>query len=315
MQDNQFKISVIICSYNRADYIIQAVDSLYQQTLAKHAFEVFVVDNNSIDNTGELVQAYMTAHPGFHLHYLTEQKQGSSFARNTGAAFAKSPLLCFMDDDAVAERHYLDRIVTFFETHPQATALGGRIIPRYIPAEPKWMSYYVSSLVGNFDYSPVATVFQDDRYPLESNMIVRKDAFDAISGFNTDLPGVKGTLRIGGEGKDFFFRLKQQGATVWYDPDVIVHHVVEVKKLTPQYLYRVASGIGRGEKVRMKELGGSAMTVKFFEYIYKLGGSVVLGILYASKGKPAQSWPVIKFRIDALKGLLEKEAVRNNGGV
>jgi hypothetical protein len=160
-----------------------------------------------------------------------------------------------MDDDAVAEAHYLQRIVLFFETHHDATALGGRIIPRYIPAEPPWMSYYVSSLVGNFDYSPVATVFKDGRYPLESNMIVRKGDFDAIGGFNTHLPGVKGTLRIGGEGKDFFFRLQQRGAVVWFDPDVIVHHVVEVKKLTPHYLYRVASGIGRGERVRMKEIG------------------------------------------------------------
>ncbi len=306
MPNDQYKISVIICSYNRADYIINAVDSLYRQTLSKENFEVFVVDNNSIDNTGELVQDYMAAHPGFHLHYLTEQQQGSSFARNTGAAFAKSPLLCFMDDDAVADVHYLQRILAFFDAHPDATALGGRIIPNYIPAEPKWMSHYVSSLVGNFDYSPVPTAFTDGRYPLESNMIVRKKNFDAIGGFNTHLPGVKGTLRIGGEGKDFFFRLQQKGAVVWYDPAVIVHHVVEVKKLTPQYLYRVASGIGRGERVRMKEMGGPALTLKFFEYMYKLGGSVVLATLYALKGKPAQSWPVVKFRIDALKGLLEK---------
>jgi glycosyltransferase involved in cell wall biosynthesis len=306
MQENNFKISVIICSYNRADYIINAVDSLYQQTLRKEQFEVFVVDNNSIDNTGHLVQHYITTHPDFHLHYLTEEKQGSSFARNTGAAFAKAPLLCFMDDDAIAEQHYLEQIVAFFDTHPDATALGGRIIPRYIPDEPAWMSYYVSSLVGNFDYSPVATVFKDGRYPLESNMIVRKKDFDAVKGFNTELPGVKGTLRIGGEGKDFFFRLQQRGAVVWYDPAVIVHHVVEVKKLTPHYLYRVASGIGRGERVRMKELGGPAFTIKFFEYLYKLAGSAVLGIIYTLKGKPAQSWPVIKFRIDALKGLLEK---------
>ncbi|MBD0287081.1 MAG: glycosyltransferase family 2 protein, partial [Flavisolibacter sp.] len=111
-------ISVIICSYNREDYIIAAIESLYQQTLSKEKFEVLVVDNNSIDNTGELVQEYMHTHEDFHLHYLTESKQGASFARNTGAAFATAPLLCFMDDDALAENDYLQRIVTFFENHP-----------------------------------------------------------------------------------------------------------------------------------------------------------------------------------------------------
>lgn len=304
MPESAFQLSVIICSYNRADYILNAVESLYRQTLPKLNFEVFVVDNNSIDNTGDLVQDYLSSHPDFHLHYLTEQQQGSSFARNTGAAFAKSPLLCFMDDDAIAELDYLERIVGFFTTHPDATGLGGRIIPRYIPEEPKWMSHYVSSLVGNFDYSNEVTPFKPGKYPLESNMVVRKKDFDSIGGFNTELPGVKGTLRIGGEGKDFFLRLQAKGCRIYYDPAIIVHHVVEVKKLTPHYLYRVASGIGRGERVRMQEKGKGATAAKLLEYLYKLGGSMVLGALYAAKGKPAQSWPVIKFRIDALKGFL-----------
>lgn len=298
------EISVVICSYNREDYIIGAIDSLYHQTLPKEKFEVFVVDNNSIDNTGELVQQYISEHPGFQLHYLTESRQGASFARNTGASFSKGWLLCFMDDDAIAEKDYLQNILHFFETHPDANGLGGRIIPKYIPAEPKWMSYYVSSLVGNFDYSQEVEVFKPGKYPLESNMIVLKEDFTTIGGFNTELPGVKGTLRIGGEGKDFFLRLQALGRKIYYDPSVIVQHVVEVKKLTPQYMYRVASGIGRGESVRTKSISGFAYFKKILEYLYKLTGSIVLGVIYALKGKPAQSWPVIKFRIDALKGLL-----------
>lgn len=308
MQTNQPIISVVICSYNRADYIINAIDSLYQQTLPKKHFEVFVVDNNSIDNTGDLVQAYIRDHEDFNIAYLTESAQGASFARNTGARFSKGKYLCFMDDDAIAERHYLERIANFFEAHPDAVGMGGRIIPKYVPAEPKWMSYYVSSLVGNFDYSEHLTEFAPGKYPLESNMVVLKTAFDAIGGFNTALPGVKGTLRIGGEGKDFFLRLQALGKKIYYDPSVIVHHVVEVKKLTPHYMYRVASGIGRGERVRTKAIGQWAYLKKIGEYLYKLAGSVVLGILYALKGNPAQSWPVIQFRIDALKGLLDSKS-------
>jgi glucosyl-dolichyl phosphate glucuronosyltransferase len=306
MQDNQKLVSVVICSYNRAAYIVEALESLYHQTLEKSAFEVIVVDNNSIDNTEELVEKYIHSHPGFNCVYLTESQQGASFARNTGAAFAKSPLLCFMDDDAIAEKEYLERIVVFFKEHPDAGGLGGRIIPRYIPAEPKWMSHFVSSLVGNFHYNDHVAAFAPGKYPLESNMIVRKIDFDNIKGFNTALPGVKGTLRIGGEGKDFFLRLQSLGKKIYYDPNIIVHHVVEVNKLTPHYMYRVASGIGRGERVRTKAIGQAAYIKKNIEYLYKLGGSMVLGLLYALKGKPAQSWPVIKFRMDAWKGLLGK---------
>ena len=298
------EISVVICSYNREEFIIHAIESLYQQTLDKKRFEVLVVDNNSIDNTGEIVQEYIHKHPDLNLKYLTESKQGASFARNTGASFARSPLLCFMDDDAMAEKDYLERIIRFFSTHPDASGLGGRIIPKYIPAEPKWMSYYVSSLVGNFDYSDKLTVFKPGKYPLESNMVVRKEGFDAIGGFNIELPGVKGTLRIGGEGKDFFLRLQSLNRKIYYDPELIVHHVVEVKKLTPHYMYRIASGIGRGERVRTLAMGKGAFIKKIAEYIYKLIGSIALGIFYTLKGKPSQMRPVIQFRIDALKGLL-----------
>jgi len=136
-------------------------------------------------------------------------------------------------------------------------------------------------------------------------MVVRKVDFDQVGGFNTDLPGVKGTLRIGGEGKEFFFKLKAIGRTIWYDPTVKVEHIVEVKKLTREYLYRVASGIGRGESVRTQAIGRLTYYKKIAEYLYKLGGSVVLGILYALKGTPGRSMPVIRFRIDALKGLTD----------
>lgn len=298
------QISVVICTYNRAIYINDAMESLYRQTLAKNAFEVIVVNNNSTDHTQAVCETFIAAHTNANFSYYNEPKQGASFARNTGAAFARSPLLCFMDDDAIADKDYLERIVDFFAQHPDAGGLGGRIIPRYIPKEPKWMSHYVSSLVGHFHYSDTVSVFAPNKYPLESNMIIRKADFDAIHGFNIALPGVIGTLRIGGEGKDFFLRLKELGRTIYYDPDIRVQHVVETAKLTREYMYRVASGIGRGERVRTKQKGGSAFFKKIIEYIFKLGASFILGIKYTLQGKPSKAPPVIHFRIDALKGLL-----------
>jgi len=300
------KISVVICTYNRAAYIQDAMQSLYDQTIERGDYEVIVVNNNSTDNTELVCRSFIEAHNDARFHFYNEPEQGASFARNTGAHHALSPLLCFMDDDAVADKDYLERIVKFFEERPDAGGLGGRIIPKYIPAEPHWMSHYVSSLVGHFHYNESICVFRPGKYPLESNMIVRKQDFDAINGFNAALPGVKGTLRIGGEGKDFFLRLQALGRKIYYDPSIRVHHVVEVAKLTDEYLYRVASGIGRGERVRMKEKGSGAYTKKLGEYVFKLGASFMLGIKYILQGHPSKARPVIRFRIDALKGLLNR---------
>jgi glycosyltransferase involved in cell wall biosynthesis len=307
MEDFQeLKISVIICSYNRAKYIIDAVESLYNQTVSKILYEVIVVDNNSTDNTKELCLHYIASHTDYNIYYFGEKQQGASFARNTGVVHSKGILIAFMDDDAVADKDFIKNIFRFFETHPDADGLGGRIIPKYIPEEPKWMSYYVSSLVGNFDYSNKAEEFKQGKYPLESNMIVKKKDFLEVGGFNTNLPGVVGKLRIGGEGKEFFYKLQDVGKKIYYDPSVRVQHVVEVNKLTREYMYSVASGIGRGERVRVLAKGKPAYYKKFLEYIFKLGASYILAVKYTLQGNPSKAAPIVNFRIDAIKGLLNK---------
>jgi hypothetical protein len=137
-------------------------------------------------------------------------------------------------------------------------------------------------------------------------MIVKKDIYDSIGGFNTELPGVVGTLRIGGEGKELFYKILALGHSIYYDPCICVQHVVEVKKLTPEYMYRVASGIGRGEKTRTLNISKGAYFKKRVEYFFKLGASILLAIKYTVQLTPAKSWPVIQFRVDALKGLIGK---------
>jgi glycosyltransferase involved in cell wall biosynthesis len=307
MPENKLKISIIICSYNRANYIVGAMESLYNQTLSRDLFETIVVDNNSSDNTKELCLDFIASHKDYNGYYFEEKQQGASFARNTGVEKSQSPLIVFMDDDAIADNDFLERIIDFFETHPEADALGGRIIPKFIPAEPKWMSYYVSSLIGNFHYSEEIVPFKTGKYPLESNMIVKKKDFLEAGGFNTNLPGVKGTLRIGGEGKEFFLKLQNDfHKIIYYDPAIRVQHIVEVNKLTREYMYRVASGIGRGERVRMYEKNKTSFYKKIAEYIFKLGASYILALKYILQGNPAKALPVIHFRIDALKGLLGK---------
>ena len=299
-------VSVVICSYNRAAYIGAALDSLYQQTASKENFEVIVVDNNSTDGTEQVFTQWRGANTEGHFYYTTETNQGASYARNKGAQLAKADWLCFMDDDAVATPDYIKNIILHTKTNPNALGFGGKIIPKYIPEEPKWMSYYVASLVGNFDYAPTACAFENGKYPLESNMIVKKSVFDIVGGFNVAIPGVVGTLRIGGEGKELFYKIIALGEKIYYDPSLLVYHVVEVEKLTPAYMYRVASGIGRGERARTKAISQKAYLLKIVEYLFKLGASILLGIKYTLQLTPAKFWPIIQFRIDALKGLLNR---------
>ena len=89
--NDALKISVVICTYNRALYIQDAMESLYSQTLPKEQWEVIVVNNNSIDNTEGVCNTFINLHPDANFYYFNEPQQGSSFARNTGAIMLNHP--------------------------------------------------------------------------------------------------------------------------------------------------------------------------------------------------------------------------------
>ena len=113
-------ISIVICTYNRAVYLPEALGSLYNQTISKEQFEVIVVNNNSTDNTEQVCKDFIANHADGLFYYTNETEQGASFARNTGALIAKGEFLCFMDDDAIAKSDYLAQILAFFKKHPDA---------------------------------------------------------------------------------------------------------------------------------------------------------------------------------------------------
>ncbi|NER82552.1 MAG: glycosyltransferase family 2 protein, partial [Leptolyngbya sp. SIO1D8] len=78
------RISAIICTHNRDDYLGAAIDSLLVQDFPD--YEVIVVDNASTDTTRAVVEARL---PNPQLHYIYEETLGLSVARNAGAQAAK----------------------------------------------------------------------------------------------------------------------------------------------------------------------------------------------------------------------------------
>ena len=94
------QIAVIICTFNRADYLQQALQSLARQTLPLHQYQIIVVDNASTDETAQIVNQFTPELPN--LRYLREPRLGLSIARNAGAAMATTPYLAYLDDDGRA---------------------------------------------------------------------------------------------------------------------------------------------------------------------------------------------------------------------
>ncbi len=106
------KVSVIIPTYNRRDFVREAIASVLAQTY--HDFELLVVDDGSNDDTATIVQEFDN------VRYISQPNRGVSAARNRGAARSNGELLAFLDSDDLWQPRKLECQVAFFAAHPKA---------------------------------------------------------------------------------------------------------------------------------------------------------------------------------------------------
>lgn len=121
------KISIIIATYNRCQKLEFLLESLKNLRLPDELkCEVLVIDNNSTDSTRQVTANYLfSEHPGF--RYIFEQRQGKSYALNTGVREAGGDILALTDDDCVPDPYWINAIVREFSQDPSLSVVGGRV--------------------------------------------------------------------------------------------------------------------------------------------------------------------------------------------
>ncbi|MEK6398544.1 MAG: glycosyltransferase family 2 protein [Terriglobus sp.] len=92
---NHDLVSVIVPTYNRADCILETLQSLRTQTHAN--WELILVDDGSTDNTRDLVTTFFQGDA--RLNYIAQPNAGVSNARNTGLQAARGDFIAFLDSD------------------------------------------------------------------------------------------------------------------------------------------------------------------------------------------------------------------------
>lgn len=101
-------VSIIIPTHNRAHYIVETLESIEKQRYDK--VEIIVVDDNSCDNTNDVVSKF-SKNSRFPIRYLLSDGVGSNHARNIGLINSKGSYIQFFDDDDLVVEDYLtDRI-------------------------------------------------------------------------------------------------------------------------------------------------------------------------------------------------------------
>ncbi|MBU0765560.1 MAG: glycosyltransferase [Bacteroidetes bacterium] len=291
------KLSVVICSYNREKFILDALNSLAAQSIDKNDFEIVVINNNSTDHTEAICRKFGADHPYLNYIYDIETVQGLSSARNRGIAVSSGNYIAFIDDDALAERDYAANIISAFEKYPQYDAVGGKVLPIYPnDKEPAWMSHHIQGVVSKVDMGDKFMEFRK-KYPVGCNMAFRKEVFEELGGFNTD-------LLLRNDDKFIFLKLKRNNKRTLYVPDAVVHHNIDAYRLEHGFIRNLSKLIGSTEKIRLQTEPRRYMFMKPMEYLFKWGASLVLGILFLLKGQPAKARYIIMIRWLVLAGFL-----------
>jgi glycosyltransferase involved in cell wall biosynthesis len=233
--------SVLICTFNRAGLLGEALDSLAEVgRCSSRRWELVIVDNNSNDETRATVERRQGTFP-VPLRYLFEPRQGKSRALNVGIAACEGRVVVFGDDDQRFDVHWVDEACAPLDADPALSYTGGPVEPLWDAPPPAWMDIRHAELLGPpglFDYGPDPFVFESrGRIAPGGNMAVRRAVFDRVGGFAVNF-GRTGTSLLGQEQAEFFHRTRAAGATGLYVPSMIVFHHVPPERLTKGYFRR-----------------------------------------------------------------------------
>jgi glycosyltransferase involved in cell wall biosynthesis len=221
-------VSVIIPAYDVADFIGEALDSVFAQTLTD--YEVIVVNDGSPD-TLELEQAlapYMSR-----IVYLKQENRGVSAARNTGISAARGSLIAFLDGDDVWLPNYLEVQVERIQADPTIDVLYPNVLMFGGSSETgeEFMTICPSSGEVTFERLLRQECNVSNCSIARKETIVRAGMFDetlrSVEDFDLWLRVIKGGGRIAYH-RDVLAHYRRRAGSLTADPIWLSEHILEV---------------------------------------------------------------------------------------
>ncbi len=110
------KVSVVIPTYNDAQYMQEALDSVSSQTYTN--VEILVIDDGSTDDTTKVLGPYIQKG---RIRYIYQENRGPSAARNTGVRVAAGEYIAFLDADDFWTPSHLGQLLDAIQKYPQCS--------------------------------------------------------------------------------------------------------------------------------------------------------------------------------------------------
>lgn len=229
------RLEVVVPTYNRADLLPVCLKSLLSATVPDGlTVGVTVVDNNSKDNTREVVESWQE-HFGGRLRYLFAATQGRSSALNAGITGSESDLIGFIDDDEEIDQTWYQTVQYAFTTY-EVDFIGGPYIPKWEQEPPGWLPPDHEGVIGLVDAGNEIIPY-DENYPgilMGGNAVIRRAALEKVGLYMISL-GRTGARLLAGEDEHMYRRLLASGARGLYLPQLKIYHLIPAARLTKKY--------------------------------------------------------------------------------
>lgn len=243
-------ISIAIATYNRAGELELTLASLARgDRRGFEDFEVLVIDNNSTDHTAQVATKLAPLFGG-RLRHILEEKQGLSHARNRAISEARYDIVAFLDDDVNVDLNWMRQLAVAYQDE-EVAAVGGRASLNYPSTKPKWLGEGEEALLTKVELgSGRRPALPDEIFGV--NLSFRKEWFERVGGFRTDL-GRVGTCLLGSEEGELLERIAAAGGCLFYEPAVFVEHRVAPERLRRRWFWSRQYWGARGESRRLPE--------------------------------------------------------------
>lgn len=200
------EISIVIPSYNRADFVVQTVESILKQSFSN--YEIIVVDDGSTDNTSEVLKPYRSL-PNF--RYFLQENSGRSVSRNLGIKNSRGEWLLFLDSDDMLFENALSFLTDKKRNYPEVKMIGGTYVKidekNNLLADFKIKEGISEELVN----TPYLSLINNYYLPMGS-YIVHRDVVNAGGEFDSDLEPC--------EDFDFCLRMARKGKLAYFKTPV-----------------------------------------------------------------------------------------------
>lgn len=264
-------LTVAIPTYNGASRIPQVLEQLRRQTGTESIrWEVIVIDNNSTDNTKEIVKAYqqnwLSDTP---LRYCFEARQGAGYARQLAVKEAQAPLIGFLDDDNIPALNWVAAAIDFAQTHPQAGAYGSQIHPDFEVPPPDSLKPILPFLaITERGDEPLQYKSHQKLLPPTAGLVVRKQAWLDSVPPKQILTGPTYNNSLPGEDLEMVSYIQAKGWEIWYNPFMELDHKIPPWRLERDYLIPFFRQIGLSRHVtRMLSVKPWQRPITFCAYI------------------------------------------------